>query len=338
MKLLQNKTLRYTLLGSAWIISNSISSLAAPVHTNAVASFPAYAVSATSEPTDTTTVQTPVTAQPLTTVQFKACSATSDSHVKLTWNKVQHAVKYEVYRAKSKKGEYTCIGSTKKPAYTDKKGKSLHTYYYKIKAISGDSITYSDSALSKTISVTVRKKAKKIAYVGDSIMTGFKGYGVLKGKGNRSFAKVGIHASNFYTSDYMKQLLQYNPDRMIIMLGMNSLVGSPSDSHLNGILSSYNKILNACHKKNSDIEIVVMGVSPTRGSSTVSNSAIRRFNKKLKRSIKKRTYIHYYEPAAVLSDQTGALQSKYSGGDGTHWSKAGYDAVYKDLQRYIKEW
>ncbi len=296
----------------------------------------AVAEQTTEIPVTSDNTQTPT--QSIDTTKIRSCTATSDSRVKLTWDKIDQAAKYEIYRCTSKKGNYKKIAATKKTSFTDRSGKALVTYYYRIKAISNAPQTFNDSALSKAVSIKVRKKAKKIAFVGDSIMVGFRGYHVVTGKENRAFAKVGIHAGNFYTSDYMKNLLKYKPDRMFIMLGMNSLVGSPSDSHLDGILSSYNKILNACHKKNPNMEIIVMGVSPTRGNATVKNSTVVRFNKKLKASVKNRNYIHYFDTCSVLADGSGALQSGYGGGDGIHWSKSGYDATYKKLQEFIKEW
>lgn len=212
------------------------------------------------------------------------------------------------------------------------------TYYYKVKAVSGDPRTYSDSSYSKIVSATVRKKAKKIAYVGDSIMAGFREYNIVKGKSNKDFSKIGIHTYNYYTSDYMKRLLQYKPDRMIIMLGMNSLGGNPGKTQIDNILNPYKKILNACHKKNPHMEIVVMGVSPTRNNSEVNNPAVRRFNKALKKYANSKKYLHYFDTVSFLADKSGSLKASYSGGDGIHWSKSGYNITYRKLQKYIKEW
>ena len=341
MKKFQTRSLLYILLGSAWMFSNSISSYAAPLSSTNSLPMQDTVMVGTQPDAEATALPGADTSQKpssLTATRIRKCTATSNSCIRLTWDKIPYAGRYEIYRAKSKKGEYKCIASTKKPRYIDKTGKVFTTYYYKVKAVSGDPGAYSDSHYSKIVSATVRKKAKKIAYVGDSIMTGFKNYGVIKGKNNREFAKIGIHTYNFYTSNYMKNLLQYNPDRMIIMLGMNSLGGNPGKTQIDSILNPYKKILNACHKKNPNIEIIVMGVSPTRNSSEVNNTAIRRFNKYLKKYAQSKPYIHYFDTVSFLSDKSGSLKASYSGGDGIHWSKAGYEVTYKKLKSFLKEW
>lgn len=350
MKRFRIRLLTYALLGGAYILCHNVTAYAMPIQTTQTAVSKtqlsdnrtgAAAQPATETPStvsaDTIAPDTSDT-QALAAPQVGKCTSTSGSTIQLAWNKIPHAGKYEIYRAKSKKGEYKYIASTRKPRYTDKTGKVFTTYYYKVNAVSDNSGAYSNSHYSKIVSATVRKKAKKIAYVGDSIMTGFKNYGMIKEKNNREFAKIGIHTYNFYTSDYMKNLLQYNPDRMIIMLGMNSLGGNPGKTQIDSILNPYKKILDACHKKNPHMEIIVMGVSPTRNSSEVNNPAIVRFNKALKKYTKTKKYIHYFDTVSFLADKSGSLKASYNGGDGIHWSKEGYEVTYKKLQAFLKEW
>ena len=50
----------------------------------------------------------------------------------LTWEKVDGAKKYTVYRATSENGKYSKLGTTTKLSYTDKKAKIGNTYYYKV--------------------------------------------------------------------------------------------------------------------------------------------------------------------------------------------------------------
>lgn len=350
MKMFRTRLLTYAFLGSAYLLCQNVTTYAMPVHTAQTVIFQPQssdnrmgiaASPAAGEPSaissDTTTPEQSNT-QPLAAVRIRKCTATSHSAIYITWTKNAHASKYEIYRATSAKGNYKCIASTRKPQYTDKTGKVFTTYYYKVKAVSDDPRTYSDSSYSKIVSATVRKKAKKIAYVGDSIMAGFREYNIVKGKSNKDFSKIGIHTYNYYTSDYMKRLLQYKPDRMIIMLGMNSLGGNPGKTQIDNILNPYKKILNACHKKNPHMEIVIMGVSPTRNSSEVNNAAVRRFNKALKKYANSKKYLHYFDTVSFLADKSGSLKASYSGGDGIHWSKSGYNITYRKLQKYIKEW
>lgn len=57
----------------------------------------------------------------------------SGNNVKLSIGKVAGATEYKVYRATSKNGKYTCIGTTKNCVFNDKTN-SNKKYYYKVKA------------------------------------------------------------------------------------------------------------------------------------------------------------------------------------------------------------
>ena len=54
----------------------------------------------------------------------------------IKWNTVANASQYEVYRATTKNGTYTLLGTTTATHYTDNKAGSGYTYYYKVRAIS----------------------------------------------------------------------------------------------------------------------------------------------------------------------------------------------------------
>lgn len=60
---------------------------------------------------------------------------------KLTWDKVNGAVKYEIYRADYKNGEYTKMFTTTGTTYTNTSARAGYTYYYKVKAVSGSGLT-----------------------------------------------------------------------------------------------------------------------------------------------------------------------------------------------------
>lgn len=77
----------------------------------------------------------------------------------LKWTDSDEAVRYDVYRATSKKGNYKKIGSTTTGSYTDTKA-AVGTYYYKVKAIASKSKYNSadstvDKAYSKCANATV---------------------------------------------------------------------------------------------------------------------------------------------------------------------------------------
>lgn len=295
------------------------------------------------ESTEVTSAQTVHTEETIhmNPPQITKCTATLDGKIKLVWSAVKNADQYEVFRSKSKEGEYTQIGTTSKKSFTDKSGKKLQTYYYKVRAMQKNDATglYGCGDCSKTVKKKVRKKAQRTAYAGDSVMRGFAGYKVIPSGGkNRFFAEVGMHLHTFYEGDMLKDLLKYKPDRLFIMLGMNGLVGSPGEGDLSTKADYFKKIIRACQKKNPDMEIVVMGVSPVGREATVKKDTVVRFNEKLKKLVKPMPEVRYYDTWEVLADSQGYLKGQYGGGDGVHWQKSGYEAVRKDLNRFIREY
>ncbi len=81
---------------------------------------------------------------PTAPTSISAIKASSTS-VKLVWNKVAGATKYEVYRATSNAGTYTKIGETTSTSYINTKLPAGKTFFYKVRAyrLVGKSKVYS---------------------------------------------------------------------------------------------------------------------------------------------------------------------------------------------------
>lgn len=77
-----------------------------------------------------------------------------NGYPKLTWNAVNGAVKYEVYRSLSENGTYYKMYTTTDTSYVNVTAESGKTYYYKVVAICGKS-SYGNSAYSEIITVAV---------------------------------------------------------------------------------------------------------------------------------------------------------------------------------------
>lgn len=73
--------------------------------------------------------------------------------VVLKWDKVSNAVSYNIFRATSKNGDYTCIKSgVTARTYTDTSARAGRTYYYKVRAVAENSAANSaHSAAVKAI-------------------------------------------------------------------------------------------------------------------------------------------------------------------------------------------
>ncbi|MBR3756627.1 MAG: CHAP domain-containing protein [Firmicutes bacterium] len=65
----------------------------------------------------------------------KVSNNASSGKPKVRWNAVDGASKYYVYRATSKNGAYTYLGSTENTHYTNTSATAGNTYYYKVKAV-----------------------------------------------------------------------------------------------------------------------------------------------------------------------------------------------------------
>lgn len=59
----------------------------------------------------------------------------STGKIKVSWDAVDGAVEYEVYRATSKNGTYTKVNTTTGTSYTNTSAEAGKTYYYKVRAV-----------------------------------------------------------------------------------------------------------------------------------------------------------------------------------------------------------
>ena len=101
----------------------------------------------------------------------KATNIASTGKIKISWNKVDGAVKYEVYRAASKNGKYTRLTTTTKNSITNTKTQAGVTYYYKVKAIAEKSAANSSASAAvgrtcdlarPTVTVKLGSKGKPV--------------------------------------------------------------------------------------------------------------------------------------------------------------------------------
>lgn len=79
----------------------------------------------------------------------------SDGAPVLTWNKIDGATGYEVYRATSKDGTYTKIYTAKGTKLTNGSAKAGQRYYYKVRAIHADN-KYATGAFSSIVNIRAK--------------------------------------------------------------------------------------------------------------------------------------------------------------------------------------
>ncbi len=82
--------------------------------------------------------------------KVKISNRASDGKIRLTWDKIEGASNYVVYRTSKKNGTYKKWYTTKKNYVVNFKAKTGQKFYYKVKAIYADK-SNANSALSKTV-------------------------------------------------------------------------------------------------------------------------------------------------------------------------------------------
>ena len=83
----------------------------------------------------------------------KASTNASSGKPKVTWNAVENADKYNIYRSTSKNGTYSYMYTTTNTHYTNTSAVAGKTYYYKVEAVDA-SEPYANSALSDSCYIT----------------------------------------------------------------------------------------------------------------------------------------------------------------------------------------
>ena len=73
--------------------------------------------------------------------------------IKLTWEKIDGAAKYEVYRATSKDGTYSLLKTLTGTSLTNTSTTVGKTYYYKIRALCSNSAATSVYSAIKSVPV-----------------------------------------------------------------------------------------------------------------------------------------------------------------------------------------
>ena len=74
-------------------------------------------------------------AQPLSAPQVTASNVASTGKIRISWDAVDGAAKYQIYRATSKDGSYSFLASTTNTSAVNTKINAGETYYYYVRAV-----------------------------------------------------------------------------------------------------------------------------------------------------------------------------------------------------------
>ena len=127
--------------------------------------------------------------------KVKATNISSTGKIKLTWEKVSGAVKYEVYRATSKSGTYKLIKTTTGTSFTNTSTTAGKTYYYKVKAIASSSSANSaySEIVSRACDLAQPVISVKLSSKGKPVISWEKVSGAVKYEIYRATSKSGTY-------------------------------------------------------------------------------------------------------------------------------------------------
>ena len=261
-----------------------------------------------------------------------------DGAIEISWTSVPNSNYYRIYRKPAAGGKYQQIAITKtRTTYTDRSAAANNLYYYRVQAVkrATKKNLKSFSKVSRPVKKRCRKYPERIAYLGDSVMSGFAVYGILN-PNEASFARVSlfVHGLNY---EVLPSVFAYNPDRAYIMIGTNDCVGSKTYEIIDSVANEYVEIVTKLRSNNPNIEICIFGTSNTR-SSTVPNGNVNLLNSLVRSKTEHLKYVKYLDTGAYLNDGTGQLSYAYSGGDGIHWNVPAYQLMHEKVAELMRTW
>ncbi|MBR5020872.1 MAG: type I pullulanase, partial [Oscillospiraceae bacterium] len=136
-----------------------------------------------------------------------ASNVAKTGKVKLTWEKVEDAVAYKIYRSTSKDGSYKLMYTTSGTSYTNTKAEAGVTYYYKVVAVAKkaqcDSVA--SAVKSRTCDLPQPKITGTVKKSGDPKLTwekveGAVAYKVYRATSNGSFKLMYTTSNTTYTN------------------------------------------------------------------------------------------------------------------------------------------
>ena len=126
--------------------------------------------------------------------EVTASNVAKTGKVKLTWNAVEGAVSYKVYRAASKNGEYKLMKTTENTTYTNTNADAGVTYYYKVVAVAEKSAANSAAAqVSRTCDLPQVKVTGRVTSTGNPKLTWEKVEGAASYKVYRAESQNGTY-------------------------------------------------------------------------------------------------------------------------------------------------
>ena len=112
-----------------------------------------------------------ISAKPVAPTVKIGSSASSGKPV-LTWNAVEGATSYRIYRSTAKGSGYSLLGTTTATSYTNTGAKAGTTYYYRVKAVNDAGLSPYSNIVSGQVKSVTPKLSAPVVKIGNSATSG----------------------------------------------------------------------------------------------------------------------------------------------------------------------
>lgn len=176
-----------------------------------------------------------------------------------------------------------------------------------------------------------------IAFVGDSVTSGFSAY--QKVDMDKVFATPCVGPSNIrdYTFEYGGEeyaaltILSFEqPEYVVISMGLNDINTYSPENFSEIYMDFVEDAMAVCE----DSQFYIFSVTPVAAEcENITNDTIDGINAQLEKTVSEygSDRLHYVDCNSVLKNENGCLDSDYSGGDGVHLSSGAYDVMLEKL-------
>lgn len=176
-----------------------------------------------------------------------------------------------------------------------------------------------------------------IAFVGDSVTSGFSAY--QKVDMDKVFATPCVGPSNIrdYTFEYGGEeyaaltILSFEqPEYVVISMGLNDINTYSPENFSEIYMDFVEDAMAVCE----DSQFYIFSVTPVAAEcENITNDTIDGVNAQLEKTVSEygSDRLHYVDCNTVLKNENGCLDSDYSGGDGVHLSSGAYDVMLDRL-------
>lgn len=179
----------------------------------------------------------------------------------------------------------------------------------------------------------------RTVFVGDSICSGFRVYGVMPANNCLAVGNVGARSIFDYTFavngveyDLITAIKLVDPAFVVFSMGMNDINITSAEQYC----ANYDNILSQVHAAVPNAKLFVASITPTYNAPSFTNSRIDSFNAAISAHLAGTGY-YYIDVNSVLKDSaTNSLVSTYHSGDGIHLSPAAYEIFKSTVYSYFK--